>query len=560
MEDTLKLVGVDQFGRTVESVEGYTDKKVGMFFWLWIGQPLASGAYDATAITKMDNGREILYFQDNKEISPSGQAHFWGKPLWGYYNSADEWVLSKQLEMLESAGIDFLLFDATNEVTYPAVYQRLMKIVQQRVEAGFNPPRVGFYTHTHSIKTTRVLYNELYSKNLYPDSWYRVDGKPFIVAFTSPEADIDAEEITVRRRTGYDPGPLEPEIRDFFYFRTPQWPCSPYKEDGFAWVEWTFPQPVHGDMINVTVASHPNVPMSFSHTRGLLNFGRGYDPDTQTNIREDCEKGTFFQREWDVALASDVKTVFVGGWNEWIAYKQLYDGEYMLCDAADLEYSRDIEPMEGGYEDAFYLQLIRNVRAFKGIKGDSRPARRNIDINSADPAQWEGSEQYNKIGPEIERNSTGCCAQIVYQQPAPLNCIKKVNVADDGKKAYFRIETQYALKDSDKGFMNVYLGTGTPSEKGFYSYSHVIRPIDGKFMLCTLDANNCETPIAEAEAARSGNVLNLSISLSELGNDFDRIYFKVWDCPGLSKNIMDSYLKGSALPMGRLSCEYKLSK
>ena len=41
MEDTLKLVGVDQFGRTVESVEGYTDKKVGMFFWLWIGQPLA---------------------------------------------------------------------------------------------------------------------------------------------------------------------------------------------------------------------------------------------------------------------------------------------------------------------------------------------------------------------------------------------------------------------------------------------------------------------------------------------------------------------------------------
>ena len=130
MKDTLKLVGVDQFGRTVESVKGYTDKKVGMFFWLWIGQPLASGAYDATVISQMDNGREILYFQDNKEISPSGQAHFWGEPIWGYYNSADEWVLSKQLEMLESAGIDFLLFDATNTVTYPNVYQRLMKIVQ----------------------------------------------------------------------------------------------------------------------------------------------------------------------------------------------------------------------------------------------------------------------------------------------------------------------------------------------------------------------------------------------------------------------------------------------
>lgn len=200
------------------------------------------------------------------------------------------------------------------------------------------------------------------------------------------------------------------------------------------------------------------------------------------------------------------------------------------------------------------------MRAFKGIKGDSRPERRNIDISSSDAAQWEGSEQYNKIGPEIERNNTGCCAQLVYKQPAPLNAIKKVNAADDGQKLYFRIESQYALKDSDKGFMNVYLGTGVPSLKGFESYTHVIRPIDGKFMLCSLDGDNNETPIAPAETARSGNVLNLSIALNALGEGFDRVYFKVWDCPGLSRDIMDSYLKGSALPMGRLSCEYRLSK
>ena len=108
--------------------------------------------------------------------------------------------------------------------------------------------------------------------------------------------------------------------------------------------------------------------------------------------------------------------------------------------------------------------------------------------------------------------------------------------------------------------MNVYLGTGVPSLKGFESYTHVIRPIDGKFMLCSLDGDNNETPIAPAETARSGNVLNLSIALNALGEGFDRVYFKVWDCPGLSRDIMDSYLKGSALPMGRLSCEYRLSK
>ena len=108
--------------------------------------------------------------------------------------------------------------------------------------------------------------------------------------------------------------------------------------------------------------------------------------------------------------------------------------------------------------------------------------------------------------------------------------------------------------------MNVYLGAGVPSQKGFYSYSHVIRPIDGKFMLCTLDEDNNETPVAEAEMSRSGNVLNLSVPLEKLGENIQRVYFKVWDCPGLSKDIMDSYSKGSALPMGRLSCGYILGK
>ena len=79
-------------------------------------------------------------------------------------------------------------------------------------------------------------------------------------------------------------------------------------------------------------------------------------------------------------------------------------------------------------------------------------------------------------------------------------------------------------------------------------------------MLCTLDEDNNETPVAEAEMSRSGNVLNLSVPLEKLGENIQRVYFKVWDCPGLSKDIMDSYSKGSALPMGRLSCEYILGK
>ncbi|RYY61488.1 MAG: hypothetical protein EOO05_06265, partial [Chitinophagaceae bacterium] len=45
---SLDLVGVDQFGRTVSPIGGFKEKKqVGIFYWPWIGQPFASGAYDA---------------------------------------------------------------------------------------------------------------------------------------------------------------------------------------------------------------------------------------------------------------------------------------------------------------------------------------------------------------------------------------------------------------------------------------------------------------------------------------------------------------------------------
>ena len=84
---SLDVVGVDQFGRTVNAISGYKAKKqVGIFYWPWIGQPYASGVYDATKIAAMPNGLKLLYdFKSlDKAISPSGQAHFWGEPLWGY--------------------------------------------------------------------------------------------------------------------------------------------------------------------------------------------------------------------------------------------------------------------------------------------------------------------------------------------------------------------------------------------------------------------------------------------------------------------------------------------
>ncbi|UKI19651.1 MAG: hypothetical protein L6V89_11790 [Oscillospiraceae bacterium] len=81
-----------------------------MFFWLWQGYHYAHGqmndAYDATKILEK-YGMDVLFRKDSS-VSPAGQFHFWGEPLFGYYDQADEWVIRRQMELLTDAGVDLL--------------------------------------------------------------------------------------------------------------------------------------------------------------------------------------------------------------------------------------------------------------------------------------------------------------------------------------------------------------------------------------------------------------------------------------------------------------------
>lgn len=89
--------------------------------------------------------------------------------MYGYYNSGDEYVIRKHIELLITAGIDFLVFDTTNAVTYDAVYEKIMKIIDEYLKAGWDAPKVAFYTHSYSIQTANKLYENVYKANYYPE-------------------------------------------------------------------------------------------------------------------------------------------------------------------------------------------------------------------------------------------------------------------------------------------------------------------------------------------------------------------------------------------------------
>ena len=561
-----RIVGLDHSGRAFSAISGYQDgRDVGVMYWPWFGTgaPFFNGIYDVAQILARPDGYNELFHKDTYD-SPANEVHYWGEPLWGYYHSRDPYIIRKHLELLTTAGVDFLYFDTTNAWTYAEAVIDIMQVMDEMQREGWNPPQIVFYTHSHSLDTVRSIYNDIYKKNLYPNTWYRINGKPVIIGYTNVADDL--AEAAVRGDTSYYPQPLSSEILNFFTFKMPQWPNEAYRSDGVPWIEFTYPQPMHTNIMNVSAASSPMLPFSFSLTRGLNNWGRGYNVSTGANNYLDAlYTGTFFQSSWNTVLNSAVKPeiVTVNGWNQWVASKTMYDGEYTFCDVANMEFSADIEMMKGGYADLYYQMLVKNIRAYKGYSaGATGYVTKTIDINGS-PSQWDNvNAVFRDMGvTNYGRDYINAAGTETYVQSAPRNNIQEVRVTKDSSYIYFYIRCEDDITAAtDSRWMNIFIGTGTPSSKGWQGYEYVVnRSVNGNVSnVEKLNSNYTGTVTGQADISLNGSVLQVRIPRSALGlgANSNTFYFKVADDVQGPTDIMNYYTSGSSLPMGRLSFQY----
>lgn len=140
----LSLSATDDYGRTLKPSDSEDKSRyVGIFFFLTLGYHANhSGIYDISKIT--DYGENIPAFFQNTAESPVGAAHFWGEPVWGYYRSDDPWVITKQVEMLTMAGLDFIALDVSNMILYEDTVDTLLEILLRFQQQGWDVPRVWF--------------------------------------------------------------------------------------------------------------------------------------------------------------------------------------------------------------------------------------------------------------------------------------------------------------------------------------------------------------------------------------------------------------------------------
>jgi hypothetical protein len=182
-------------------------KTVGMFYFLTFAHG-GSGPYDNTQILKAHP--EAMQDVRHPAWGPLNADHYWGEPLFGYYASDDEWVLRKHAHMLANAGVDVVVFDNSNAVTYDKARRTLCKVWEEIRRQGGKTPQIAFlcpFGNSGGIgsRTLAELYDTLYAPGLYADLWFRWNGKPLVLAYPA-YATEEAVQVMQRQPAELAPG------------------------------------------------------------------------------------------------------------------------------------------------------------------------------------------------------------------------------------------------------------------------------------------------------------------------------------------------------------------
>ena len=547
-------VATDALGRTLPGVAECgpprPGKTVGLFYFLWLG------AHDRDL---HDISRLRAADPDAPAYGPPGVFHWWGEPHLGYYRSDDEFVIRKHAQMLTEAGVDVLILDVTNGLTYDETLMTLCRVFRGLRRLGQPTPQLAFLANSGSARVVQHLYDTFYAPGLFPELWFHWQGKPLMLAPTEGVPLSVQEFFTWRQSWAW----TEPD--GWFGDGRDKWPWLDHHPQRFGWHD----APDRPEQISVNVAQHP-----------VSNIGRSFHDGAQPPPgAEQPARGLCFDEQWRRAREVDPDFVLITGWNEWVAQRFLKEagqapaemmgvplqpGDSFFVDQYSHEFSRDIEPMRGGHGDAYYYQMVANIRRFKGVRPRPKAsAPRRIDIGGT-------FRQWDEVGPEF-RDSLGDAARRhpgwgdhVYVNDTLRNKWDVMKVARDDDFLYFYARTVGPLRlPAGEGGMWLLLNTNDPTRPRWEGYDFLVRVLTGPGtgrLERSAGGWNWE-PVAEVRVAIDGNELMLAVPRAMLGLGLGggplRLDLKWADSVPESGDISDFLDGGDAAPDGRFNYRYE---
>jgi hypothetical protein len=556
--DTLSdtWVATDGLGR---SLPGYADvgprrsgRFVGIFYFLWLGAHVQGGPYDVSKLKAENPG--------HPSWGPMYAPHHWGESVFGYYLTEDPLVLRKHAHMLADAGVDTLIFDVTNQVTYRSNYMALLRVFEEIRRDGERTPQVVFLCpFWQPAKVVTELWADLYLPNLYPDLWFRWEGKPLILADPALVPELNATNR-----------PASAPPRDFFTFRKPQpdYFQGPTQPNMWSWLE-VYPQHVFTN--SAGRKEQMAVGVAQNAVKGRLGSmsepgvcGRSFHQGKSVQTAADVQYGYNFAEQFDYALKQDPEFIFITGWNEWIAGRHpKFNGISgdMFPDEFDEEGSRDIEPMKGGHRDNYYYQMAAYIRRFKGVSRPPSPSAPQTIRLDGDFSQWQkvAPEYRDHSGDTFHRDFDGFnhCAR--YTNSSGRNDFVTLKVARDKDNLYFYARTKNVISPlTDPHWMMLMIDADQDHGTGWEGYDFIVNRQKHSATSGVLERNAGGwnwTPVCDVRFAVKGNELQLAIPRAALGKEAGkgplRFDFKWADNVPESGDILDFIADGDVAPDGR---------
>ena len=558
-------VATDALGR---KLPGHTavgdarpDRYVAMFYWTWhIGGRLNTGPANVNEIiTRYPEAVNDFNHPVWKEIGPIGGYH-WNEPLFGYYRGTDPWVYRKHAELLADAGVDVVVFDCTNGTfTWKEAYDVLGEVWMAARKDGVRTPQIAFLCpfapHDDSRVNITKIYEDLYQPGRFKDLWFHWKGKPLLMGY---------------------PDNLPEPIKSFFTFRPgqPDYRRGPTRPNHWGWLE-VYPQhgyieyePGQFEQTTVGVAQNATdvlAPAAMNDPKG--SYGRSYTKAHGFNADPKAVgQGLNFQEQWDYALKLDPELIFVTGWNEWIAgrYENWQGTENAFPDEFNNEFSRDIEPMKGGFADDYYYQLVANVRRYKGLRASpppSQPVTIDIDGRFESWAAVQPEFRHHK-GSTPHRRHRGY-GKTFYENTSGRNDFVMAKVARDSENLYFCIETADPITTPpEPGWMMLFIDIDRDKDTGWEGYDYVVNRQKPAAKEATLERNLrgwTWADVGQVTFHVAGNRMELCIPRALVGLSADAmldVEFKWADNVPPSGDIMDFYTDGDVAPGGRFNYHY----
>jgi hypothetical protein len=597
---------------------------VGIFYITWHSDSAHKGkdgySGDVSRILAADPKARL----DAKHPLWTEGMYHWGEPEDGYFLSRDEYVIRKDISMLTDAGVDVLIMDVTNAVRYWDEWETIFSVIEKMKAEGNQVPQFCFWAFNGPvISVVQDLYDRYYRAGKFKDLWFMWDGKPLLLYNGNPSVDAnghgvpnpnphyDAAAVTNTASPHYgDPDYTEKnykdytkEVRSFFTLRTMWWGYWEWAGKRFVGTEdnWSFgldmgdtrvAKMTPDELISrhngqkeeaaVTPAQHPSSLTGKSWTRETgeppLNEydlpEPTYVPWLGKKVEHPEGYGIYFQQRWDEAIKGDPQFLYINDWNEWAAGKyqpggggttkfMRRDNPYFFVDQYNAEFNRAIQPMKGGYTDNYYMQMVENIRRYKGARPISENIGRHRIKIDGEFSDWAGVEvEYrDTVGDTFHRDYNGY-GGLHYTNNTGRNDIITSKVAVDGDTVYFYVETKDPLTPhTGANWMLLLIDADQNPNTGWYGYDYLInqRVIDDKTTTIQRYAANAAggswVEVARLKYRYAGNALEMAVPRKLLGLKGDAISFDFHWCdnPTDLKDPISLCTSGDSAPNRRFN-------